>query len=230
MPVTTHRLGQAAGIAAVVAGAIYVLVQINHPPMSGASVQETDWLVRSTAKTVMSALALAGFTGMYLRQRRQVGVFGLVGYLVLCTGYLALFATTFVAAFVLPTVALTSPEYVDDIVVAVAGGTPTGDIGLMQVVFAVTGAGYIGGGLLFGIATFRAGVLARWAALLLAVGTVSTAALAVLPESFNRPAAVPVGLALMGLGASLWRDQRRSSTESAQVSPTVAPLVPTPVR
>ena len=32
------------------------------------------------------------------------------------------------------------------------------------------------GGLLFGIALFRAGVLARWAAVLLAVGTVVTVA------------------------------------------------------
>ena len=38
------------------------------------------------------------------------------------------------------------------------------------------------GGLVFGIALFRAGVLARWAAVLLAVATVGTAALAVLPD------------------------------------------------
>jgi hypothetical protein len=31
----------------------------------------------------------------------------------------------------------------------------------------------------------------------------------VLPESFNRPFAVPTGVALIGLGVSLWRDQRR---------------------
>ena len=45
--------------------------------------------------------------------------------------------------------------------------------------------------------------------MLLAYGTTSALALAVLPESFNRPFAVPTGVALIGLGVSLWRDQRR---------------------
>jgi hypothetical protein len=52
---------------------------------------------------------------------------------------------------------------------------------------------------------------ARWAAILLAVSTVATAALAVLPEAFSRPLAVPEGVALIGLGVSLWRDQRRQA-------------------
>ena len=57
----------------------------------------------------------------------------------------------------------------------------------------------------------RAGVLARWASLLLAYGTTSALALSVLPESFSRPFAVPTGVALIGLGLSLWRDQRRQA-------------------
>jgi hypothetical protein len=66
-----------------------------------------------------------------------------------------------------------------------------------------------------GIALFRAHVLARWAAALLAVGTAATVALAVLPASFNRPLAVPTGVALIGLGISLWRDQRKTAPEAA---------------
>ena len=81
-------------------------------------------------------------------------------------------------------------------------------MGAMASVLAVTGIGYMVGGLIFGIALFRARILARWAAVLLSVGTIGTASLALLPESFNRPMAVPVGIALIGLGISLWRDQR----------------------
>jgi hypothetical protein len=77
------------------------------------------------------------------------------------------------------------------------------------------GLGYPFGGLLFGIALFRAGILSRWASVLLAYGTISVLALAALPESFNRPFAVPTGIALIGLGVSLWRDQRRRETMSA---------------
>ena len=95
-----------------------------------------------------------------------------------------------------------------DVVDAAAGGTPDGDIGAMQVVLNVAGAGYILGGLLFGIALFRTAVLPRWASALLAVSTVSTAALAVLPDAFNRPLAVPEGIALIGLGVALWRNPR----------------------
>ena len=36
------------------------------------------------------------------------------------------------------------------------------------------------------------------------------------PESFNRPFAVPTGVALIGLGVSLWRDQRRQAETSTR--------------
>ncbi len=222
MTVSTARLGQAAGIATAVAGAIFVLVQINHPATVGASAVTTDWFLRSTAKTVMSGLALAGITGMYLRQRAKVGLVGLAGYLLLSLGYLLMLGTEYVAAFVLPTVAKTSPGYVNDVIVTAFGGHPAGDIGPLMTVFALMGVGYAAGGLLFGIATYRAAILWRWAAVLLAVGNVSTLALAVLPDSFNRPLAVPTGIALIGLGVSLWRDQRQQAT----VAPVTAPAVP----
>jgi hypothetical protein len=157
---------------------------------------------------MMAALALLGIAGMYLRQYRQAGVLGLVGYLVFTVGYLAMFSVQVMAAAVLPSLVDAEPGFVNDVVTAAAGGTPNGDIGGIQTLFNVAGAGYLLGGLIFGIALFRARVLARWAAALLAVATVSTAALAVLPHSFDRPFAIPTGIAFIGLGVSLWRDQR----------------------
>ena len=215
MTITTTGLTRAAGISAAVAGLLFIAVQINHPPMDVASVATTEWVVRNSAKVVMGALALVGITGMYLRQVRQVGLLGLIGYLLFGAGYLLMFVTEVISAYVLPGLVNLAPGYVNDIVVAAAGGTPVGDIGAMSTVLAVTGIGYMVGGLVFGIALFRAGILARWASGLLAVGTIATASLAVLPESFNRPMAVPVGLALIGLGVSLWRDQRTQGIDSA---------------
>jgi hypothetical protein len=214
MTITTTRLIRAAGICAATAGLIFIAVQIKHPPMDVASVTTTQWVVRSTAKVVMAALALAGITGMYLRQVRQTRLLGLIGYLLFAAGYLAILSTEVIAACVLPVLAHTSPGYVNDLVTAAAGGTPAGNIGAMQIVFDVSGFAYMAGGLLFGVALFRARVLARWAAALLALGTLATAALAVLPESFNRPLAVPTGVALIGLGISLWRDQRKTAPET----------------
>ncbi|MFZ1671242.1 MAG: hypothetical protein WBB77_03515 [Candidatus Nanopelagicales bacterium] len=227
MKITPERLGQAAGLCAAAAGAIFVLVQINHPAMNLDTVTTSEWVVRSTAKLLMTALALVGITGIYLRQFRQVGVMGLIGYLLFSLGYLAMLGVEVVAAFVLPALTESDPGFVSDILRAAAGGSTVGDIGLMQVVLSISGIGYMVGGLVFGIAIFRAGVLAKWAAALLAAGTISTLALSVLPEAFNRFFALPVGVALVGLGLSLWNDQRR---RGAEAEATVANLEPAPTR
>jgi len=225
MNVTSRSLTRAAGAAAAVAGSIFVAVQANHPAEAAFDTETTEWVLRCSAKGVMSVLALFGIAGMYLRQHRQSGLLGLIGYLVFTIGYLTLFAVQVVAVAVLPTLLDTNHGYVMDVVSAAAGGKPDGDIGAMQVVLNVAGAGYILGGLLFGIALFRTAVLPRWASALLAVSTVSTAALAVLPDAFNRPFAVPEGIALIGLGVALWRNPTDTS-DPAPTQPVGAALAP----
>lgn len=205
MTITPTGLTKAAGIAAATAGAIFIGVQINHPPADVVHLLTTDLLVREAAKILMAVLALVGITGMLIRNRHRFGLLGVAGYLLLSVGYLAIFAVQCIVATVLPTVARTDPGYVQDVIDAAVGRSPSGDIGLMSEVLLVSGVGYAIGGLLFGIALFRAGVLSRWASLLLAYGTISALALSVLPESFSRPFAVPTGVALIGLGVSMWR-------------------------
>lgn len=229
MTITTSGLTRAAGVAAAVAGLIFVGVQINHPAMEVASVTTAEWAIRNTAKVIMAALALAGITGMYLRQVRQTGVLGLVGYLLFSAGYLVIMSIAFVAAYVLPSLADTAPGYVRDVLANAVGDTPIGDIGLMQTASVVSSVGYLAGGLVFGIALFRARVLARWAAALLAVGTFATVALAVLPQSFERPFAIPTGVALVGLGISLWRTTRRPEA-APPAGPATARVEQSPVR
>jgi hypothetical protein len=225
--ITSSSLTKAAGACAAAAGAIFIGVQINHPAADVANIASTEMAVRESAKILMTVLALAGFAGMFIHNRRRFGVLGLAGYLLLSVGYLAMFAIQCIVAFVLPTVAQTDPGYVQDFIDAAMGSTPSGDIGHMSQVFLVAGLGYALGGLLFGIALFRAVLLARWAALLLAYATTSALALSVLPESFSRPFAVPMGVALIGLGVSLWRTQTRTEPATAAV---VAHVEPSPVR
>ncbi len=212
MNVTTAGLIRAAGAAAAAAGAIFIAVQIGHPSFDSYASETAEWVIRGSAKAVMTVLALAGLTGMYLHQHRKAGVLGLIGYLVFAAAYLAMFSVEIIAVVVLPALVEAQPGFVNDVVIASGGGTPSGDIGALQTWFDVTGVLYLSGGLLFGIALFRTGVLARWAAALLAASTLGTAALAVLPEAFDRPMAVPEGIALIGLGVSLWRTQRRAAT------------------
>lgn len=205
MTITIDRLTATAGLCAAAAGALFIGVQINHPPADVVHLLTTDLLVREAAKILMAVLALVGITGMLIRNRHRFGLLGVAGYLLLSVGYLAIFAVQCIVATVLPTVARTDPGYVQDVIDAAVGRSPSGDIGLMSEVLLVSGVGYAIGGLLFGIALFRAGVLSRWASLLLAYGTISALALSVLPESFSRPFAVPTGVALIGLGVSMWR-------------------------
>jgi hypothetical protein len=120
----------------------------------------------------------------------------------------------------LPTLAHSNPTYVQHVLNAAMGHGPSGGIGHRHELFLAIGIGYPLDGLLFGIALFRAGLLAPWASALLAYGTTSALALAALPESFNRPFAVPVGIALIGLGVSLWRNERRQPATVA--SPATA--------
>lgn len=213
MTITTRGLTAASGLAAVAAGAIFIGVQIGHPHLDAVSIQTTEMAVRSTAKLVMAVLALVGIAGLYLSQVRRNGRLGLVGFVVLATGYLCIVGTAFTSAFVLPTIAPSNPAYVDDMIAAATGGTPVGDIGAYAVVAKVQDVGYLLGGLVFGVALFRARVLWRWASLLLAVGGVATVVLSLLPDAFYRLLAFPNGIAMIGLGVSLWLGQRTAGAD-----------------
>jgi len=75
--------------------------------------------------------------------------------------------------------------------------------------------GFLAGGLLFGIALFRARVLGRWASALLAVGGVVTVAQSVMPDAFYRLLAFPNGIAMIALGYSLLSTVRTTSADTA---------------
>ena len=212
MTITHATLIRSAAVAAVAAGLIFIGIQIGHPHSDVTSVTTTEWAVRNSFKVVMAALALVGITGMYLRQVKQIGLLGLLGYLLFGAGYLTIIGVAFVSAYVLPSIAETDPGYVNDVLAAATNGTATGDIGLMQAALTVSGITFLGGGLIFGIALYRARVLARWAAALLAVASVLTASLAVLPDAFYRFLAFPNSIAMIGLGYSLWLTTRSETT------------------
>lgn len=224
MTITSTTLTRAAGVAAAVAGLLFVGVQINHPLMDVTFATTPEYAVREVVKVLMAVLALVGITGMYLRQVKQTGVLGLLGYVLFGAGYLLVMSVQVVGVVVLPSIAHSAPGYVNDVLAVATGGTATGDIGLMQTLSLVSGIGYVAGGLIFGIALFRANVLARWAAALLAAASVATLAIPLLPLINQRLFAVPNGVALVGLGYSLWREQR--TTAARRMRRLVSPVSP----
>jgi hypothetical protein len=229
MTITATALTRAAAAAAVAGGLLFIAVQIKHPHLDATFATTTEYAVRETMKIFMTVFSLIGITGIYLRQVRQIGVLGLIGYVLLGVGYLAIFGVQVVGVFVLPSLAASQPGYVNDVFAVATSGTPVGDVGTVPILFRGGfayivggflfgialfrgGFAYIVGGFLFGIALFRANVLARWAAVLLSVGAVATVATSQLPELTQRLFAIPVGVALIGLGYSLWRSTRRRTT------------------
>lgn len=211
MTITPKTLTRAAAVAAMAGGLLFIAVQIKHPLLDAAFTTTTEYTVRETAKIVMALFSLIGITGIYLRQVRTIGLLGLIGYVFLAVGYLTILSIQVIAVVVLPDLATVQPGYVNDVLAVATSGTPVGDVSRMQALnnVAIT---YIVGGVVFGIALFRARVLARWAAVLMSVGAVATVATFQLPELTQRLFAVPVGVALIGLGYSLWRDQRTATT------------------
>ena len=217
MTITPNHLTRWAGLAAVAAGAIFVGVQINHPDLNATSIQTTEVAVRDSLKVLMAALALVGITGMYLNQIRRHGLLGLIGYVVFSAGYLGIMAVAFAAAFVLPEVATSSARFVTDAIAVNTGrGTVEGDIGALQPAIQGIGFAYLIGGLLFGIALYRARVLPRWAAALLAIGGLVSAALVLMPDAFYRFLAFPNGIAMIALGYSLWKLARADAVTQTQ--------------
>jgi len=217
MTVTSTALTKAAGVAAAAAGLIFIGVNIGHPHMDATSITTTEVIVRNSLKVLMAALALAGITGMYLSQVRRNGTLGLIGYLLFAAGYLMLMVPPYIAAFVLPQIADANPAFVNDFIAAAASRPYTSDIGPLETVLQIQGFAYLGGGLLFGIALFRAHVLTRWATLLLAASGPLSAALFVMPDAFYRLLAFPNGIAMVALGYSLWRTAQTARTVGSPV-------------
>lgn len=208
MIITTNKLTRAAGLAAVAAGLIFILIQFIHPAENATTVTTARWVAVSALTAAMAILATVGVSAMYLRNVQRMGVLGLVGYLLFAMGFVIITAWSFVEIVVLPSVAGAAPQFVNDFLAVPGGGHIVGDVGAAKVASAVTAVGYLLGGLVFGIAMFRARVVARGSALLLAAGSVVTVAVPVLPHAAERLLALPMGCALAALGFSLWTRER----------------------
>jgi len=229
MTVTTTKLTRAAGLSAVVGGLLFIAVQINHPLLNAAFTTTTEYAVRETMKILMAVFSLIGITGIYLRQVRQTGVLGLIGYLLFGAGYLAIMSVQIVGVFVLPSFAATQPGYVNDVLAVATGGTPGSDLGALAAFIRIGGFTFLTGGVVFGIALFRANILPRWAAALLVAGTLVTFAMPLLPQINQRLFAIPTSVAVLSLGYSLLREQRTQNTRP-MASPVSSQLDPTGVK
>jgi hypothetical protein len=205
-----------AGVAAIAAGTIFAVIQPIHPPDELASVTTSAWAIITAAKTAMCLLFLLGFAGLYARQVEKAGWLGLAGFLLLTLSWWLQTGFVFAEAFILPPLASEAPRFVDGLLGTIAAGRASAvGLGALPAIYNIgVGIPYMLGGLLFGIATFRAGVLPRWAAGLLAIsGPLAMLMVALLPHQLERFAAIPMGLAVAWLGYALWAERREKVAE-----------------
>jgi hypothetical protein len=215
MKVTTTNLIRWAGVAPMGAGILYIAIQAIHPLDVFSSVTTAQWAITHYLSIVMDMLAMLGIVAIYARQVEKSGWLGLAGYLLFSLFWALSLAFHFIEAFVEPVVASVAPQFVTGLLGMVTNVPSAMNLGALPTVYMLAGiAGYVLGGLLFGIATFRAGILPRWAGGLLALGAVLPPLLSsVVHHPFDRLFAVPVGVALIWLGYALWSERRAPATE-----------------
>jgi len=225
MTITPSNLIRWAGLAAMLGGISYVVVGLFHPPNVPSSVTSTQWAIVHVVAMAMSFFGLLGVTGLYARQMKETRWVGLVGFVLLSLWLVLIMGFTFTEVFILPVLATTAPAFVEAWMGMLNGYASTISLGTLSTVWTLSGPLYLLGGLLFGIATFRAGILPRWAAGLLAIGTVLAPVAALLPLELQPKVAVPVGLALVWLGYALWSERREQATEHApdRINPQLRP-------
>jgi len=215
MKITGSNVIRWAGLAAMGAGMLYIAVQAIHPFDVFSSVTTAQWKITHYLSIAMDLLGMLGIAGLYARQVEKSGWLGLAGYLLFSLFWALSMAFHFIEAFISPVVAAVAPKFVEGLLGIVTSSSSEINLGALPAVYMVTGiAGYLLGGLLFGIATFRANILPRWAGGLLAVGTIlPLLASPLVQHPYDRIFAVPVGLALVWLGYALWSERREQASE-----------------
>jgi hypothetical protein len=215
MKLTASKLTRWAGLSAMVAGILFVIIQPIHPADTLSSVTTSTWAVVHYLTITMCLFGLFGIAGIYARQVEKVGWIGLAGYLLFSLFLLVTIAWTFAEAFISPILAAESPTFVEGFLGIVSGHASEVNLGSLPTIYLSTGLFVLLGCLVFGIATLRAGILPRWAAGVFAFGgPASAVVVSLLPHEFERIAAVPIGVGLAWLGYGLWSERREPASEA----------------
>jgi hypothetical protein len=226
MNTTASRLIRWCGLAAIVAGILFVVIQPIHPPDTLASVTTGAWAAVHYLTIATFVLFLIGISGIYARQVEKVGWLGLAGFLMLGLEMIIILAYTSVEAFVLPLVATEAPSFTHGFLGIFAGHASEVGLGVLPSLWLVSGALILLGCLSLGIATLRAGILPRWAAVVFAFGGPASAILvSVLPHELERIAAAPIGIGLAWLGYGLWSERRERALEPLPGGATPQPAL-----
>ncbi len=114
MKITASNLTHWAGLSAIVAGIMYVIVGLSHTFVSHygglASVTNDVWVLTHSLTIGVSFFGLLGIAGIYARQVEKAGWFGLAGFLLLSLWLVLVPGFTFFEALILPLLAVDAPN------------------------------------------------------------------------------------------------------------------------
>jgi len=222
--ISTEALMRLAGFSALLAGLAIVVMGMFHPANEFAYVTTTTWIIVHIFATSLGFFGVLGLTGLYARQVEKTGWLGLIGFL-LFSAWLALVGMlSFVEAALLPQLASEFPSFVTGFLGMFTGANSQVNLGALPLLWTISTPMLILGSLLFAIATFRARVLPRWGAALLALGSLMVPFSALVStETAAKIIMVPMGLGLAWMGYALLTERRTKSAEVILDQKTVRP-------
>ncbi len=218
---TASTLMRLAGVSAMLAGLYFIIIGLFHQENVPAAVTTTTWVNVHIAATALGFFGLFGMAGLYARQVEKSGWLGLVGFLLFSFWMTIVSGFSFVEAFILPQLATESPAFVESILGMFTSVPGTIDLGVLPIIWNISGLLIILGPLLFGIATFRARILPRWAGGLLALSAVLVPIGGMVPAEYQPEfIMIPLGLAIAWMGFALVSERREMPVESVLASST----------
>jgi hypothetical protein len=214
---TASSLMRLAGLSAMMAGLCFLVIGVFHPVNVPSSVNAT-WIIVHIFASALGFFGLFGMAGLYTRQVEESGWLGLAGFLLFTVWMTLVCGYSFIEAFVLPKLASESPAFVAGWMGMFSGIPSAVDLGILPTLWNISGPMYILGPVLFGIATFRARVLPRWAGALLALNVVWVPIGAIVPPEYQPKIMIPIGLALAWLGYALFSERRANALGAVPAS------------
>lgn len=207
---------RASGLALVIGALLFAVSFVYHPAGETAEAYTAPgWVPAHLIELPSMVLILFGLIGAHARQMDRAGRLGLAGFVLALTGTILLNGVITVAATALPVLAAQAPA------AAVPGGALYTEA--TETVLTLSIGTFVVGYVLFAIATFRAGVLPRWAAPLFAIGALLLGGSeGELPWAAVIVGALAFSAGIAWIGYALWADRLAQPAMQPSLAPQPA--------